>query len=381
MRASRALVFFAVFDLTSQRLHAFLPFIQQQRIGNAESTCPSSIRSNNGGHPFVARHSFVDQLPCNLSPNSNDESSIDRMVSKAKENPSKSASFSVLMAVCGALLGPFLDSYHSAFGVLQYKEPIGAVLWGSSQYPALTTTWWVPELFGLAGFIIGWLYILLDAAIVSEANVISKKPSPPPILVAIFLFTLQYWLSGVLYQGGVDRVTILNVMSVVAAFGFLTLDSTLAGFLASAATAVSGPLIEVGLLSLSKSEILTSGYRYTDLGETGFFPLWIVPVYFLGGPAVGLLARGIWNALGSQTQGAAEKPKPTPGCDECGDTRRVPCPNCDGGGTYTAMGGRVVKCTSCRGRGFVICRNCFSYYDEDPNDIEGIRDLMSRMPD
>lgn len=56
--------------------------------------------------------------------------------------------------------------------------------------------------------------------------------------------------------------------------------------------------------------------------------------------------------------------------------------NCsDGVGTYQAMGGRIVKCTSCQGRGFVVCRTCFDYYDEDPNDIEAIRDLMARMPD
>ena len=317
------------------------------------------------------------------SPNSDNESSFARMTNKVNENPSRSMSFSVVMTVAGAVLGPFLDSYHSAFGVLQYKQPIGAVLWGSAQYPALTTSWWVPELFGLAGFIIGWLYILLDAAVIAEANVISKNPSPPRILVAISLFTLQYWLSGVLYQSGVDRTSILNIMSVVAAVGFVTLDSTLAGFLTSAATAVSGPAIEAGLLTLSRMNVIAAGYRYTDLGETGFFPLWIVPVYFLGGPAVGLLARGIWNALGTQevTEGTKNQSKPPPGCQVCQDTRCVSCPNCDGIGTYVAMGGSVVKCTSCQGRGFVVCRKCFSYYDEDPEDIEAIRELMSRRPD
>lgn len=53
----------------------------------------------------------------------------------------------------------------------------------------------------------------------------------------------------------------------------------------------------------------------------------------------------------------------------------------DGVGTYVAMGGRTITCTSCRGRGFVVCRSCFSKYDEDPNDLEAIRELMSRFPD
>ena len=60
------------------------------------------------------------------------------------ENPRRSFAFSVLMSGSGAVLGPFLDSYHSAFGVLEYDKPIKAVLWGSEQFPALTTAWWVP---------------------------------------------------------------------------------------------------------------------------------------------------------------------------------------------------------------------------------------------
>ena len=71
------------------------------------------------------------------------------------QDPTRSISFSLLMSACGAGLGPFLDSYHSAFGVLKYDQPFQLTLWGSGAYPALTTTWWVPELFGLAGFLIG----------------------------------------------------------------------------------------------------------------------------------------------------------------------------------------------------------------------------------
>ena len=67
----------------------------------------------------------------------------------------------------------------------------------------------------------------------------------------------------------------------------LVLDGSIAGFVTSAATALGGPLIEVGLVSMSRAGIMPGGYHYNDLGETGFFPLWIVPVYFLGGPAVG----------------------------------------------------------------------------------------------
>ncbi len=353
-------------------------------------------------HPtrFISRTTFHSTIPPTTtsttlfqSKNNNknkNAKSTDTAWSLITVDPQRSILFSMCMIVCGALLGPFLDSYHSAFGVLQYKEPIQWVLWGTSAYPALTTAWWVPELFGLAGFLIGWLYICLDSIFLtkdttstttttSSTTITTPIPSPPKILIGIALFTLQYWLSGELVQAGVDRTTILNGLSVVAASGFWILDGTTAGLLTSLATAIGGPLIEVGLLWCTRHGILQGGYQYTDLGETGFFPLWIVPVYFLGGPANGNLARGFWSWLLSTQSTLDEQEKPT--CVVCNDTRCVPCPNCDGIGTYTAMGGRTVTCTSCKGRGFVICRACFDQYKEDPYDIDTIRDKMARMPD
>jgi hypothetical protein len=334
----------------------------------------------------------VSMLQSSSDPNENnrnldDDSSSSKLpdeswIKPITEDPKRSIAFSALMATCGAALGPFLDSYHSAFGVLQYDDPIQLKLWGSQTMPALTTTWWVPELFGLAGFIIGWLYILLDSRMDNNRHL---NPSVPKILVGISIFTLQYWLSGVLVQNQVDRTTILNLMSAVAAIGFLVFDGTMAGGITSAFTAIGGPLIEVALLTASIQGILPSGYHYTDSGETGFFPLWIVPVYFLGGPANGNLARGFWNLL-STRRTASESSAATNAsrvCPTCNNTRQVPCPNCDGVGTYVAMGGRSITCTSCRGRGFVICRSCFGQYegDPDPNDIDSIRDMVSRMPD
>ena len=43
--------------------------------------------------------------------------------------------------------------------------------------------------------------------------------------------------------------------------------------------------------------------------------------------------------------------------------------------------GLKVTCPACKGRGLVICRNCFSLYGEDPADIQAIREKMRRMPD
>ena len=108
-----------------------------------------------------------------------------------------------------------------------------------------------------------------------------------------------------------------------------------------------------------------------------FFP----KVYFLGGPAVGNLARGIWNLLsrGDKTL-KRDNEVDGPNCKTCNDTRAVGCPNCDALGYYISYNQKV-KCNCCKGRGLVICRDCFSDYDSDPYDLQGIRDLMARIPD
>ena len=296
---------------------------------------------------------------------------------KITNNPTQSLLFSLSQTTAGAILGPFLDSYHSANGVLQYDSPFTAQLWSTSDIPALTTTWWVPPLFGLAGFLIGWMYILLDDFFGEGADSTPRGVSVPIILFGISFFTFQYWASGILYAYGVDRSIIFWIMSILALIGFQGLDGTKSGLVTSVATALGGPLIEVGLITFLAGS--SGGYHYTDTGETGFFPLWIVPVYFLGGPANGNLARGMWNALGKLDGGDGEKVQRR-GCTSCGDTRVVPCPNCEGVGYYMTYG-KEVKCNCCKGRGLVICRNCFDWYDEDPADILSIRDFMSRLPD
>jgi hypothetical protein len=263
--------------------------------------------------------------------------------------PKRSILFSILMFGSGAILGPFLDTYHSLFGVLQYDTPI---TWNMNfpiiHHPIfLVTTTWVPVLFGIAGFLIGWLYILLDIYFIRNNDDTTTKsiidtnstnqipscqsPTPPKILFGIAIFTFQYWLSGVLYQSGIDRTMILYTMTISAIIGFWTLDRSYAGFITSAITAIGGPLIEMVLITQSQHDTTLHpgiGYHYTDLGETGYFPLWIIPIYFLGGPANGNLARGYWTMLSPNLN--VELPKPiieSVVCVSCNDTRCTTCPN------------------------------------------------------
>ena len=293
------------------------------------------------------------------------------LTSKLSLYPTQSVLFSIAMIVSGAILGPCLDSYHSLFHVLQYDQPV--LFFGSSSGWSpleIVTTYWVPPLFGLAAWIIGWMYLLLDEYFDNNYNDhdhalsttptltdemsdrrqqwghddTDRSPSPPKILYGISFFTFQYWLSGILYASGVvDRTTLLAILILMATFGFRTFDRTISGFVTSLATAIGGPLIEVGLLSLSRydhaSLLHGMGYHYTDLGETGFFPLWIVPVYFLGGPANGNLARGYWTFLTSLrvdapssslvTTDTASIPTQSSSwpCTTCNATRCTDCPN------------------------------------------------------
>jgi hypothetical protein len=236
----------------------------------------------------------------------------------------------------------------------------------------------------VAGFLIGWLYILLDAGFQVEEKGTDPSqsevnPTIPKVLTGVGYFTFQYWFSGLLFANHIDREYILIIMSGLAAGGYYALDRSISGFITSAATAIGGPLIEVGLIS-SLPE--SSGYHYNDTGETGYFPLWIIPLYFLGGPANGNLARAFWNAIGNDKAESANESgqlKRQIPCPKCQDTRAVKCPNCDDG-TYVTYGQRVL-CKACRGKGRVICRSCFFEYGDDPNDIENIRRIMDQIPD
>lgn len=61
-------------------------------------------------------------------------------------------------------------------------------------------------------------------------------------------------------------------------------------------------------------------------------------------------------------------------CHGCNNEKIVPCPNCDGHGSYFSYG-QVTACNSCRTQGFVVCRACFQ---GDPYDIEAIRADVDR---
>eukprot|EP00904_Undaria_pinnatifida_P007391 jgi/Undpi1/3782/HiC_scaffold_16.g07151.m1 len=189
------------------------------------------------------------------------------------------------MAVAGALLGPNLDNFHSAFGVLTYKNPIELSVGG---HVLVTTDWWVPPLFAIAGAGIGGLYILFDAAL--ETSQAQRNPSWRDVFLCISTFSFQYYLSGLLTASGCPYWVLVALLTITAERVFTVFDGTRAGLWVSMATAVLGPLIEVVLVNASDLYV----YNGADLWGVDS---WIPVVYFCGGPAVGNLARAMYGQI------------------------------------------------------------------------------------
>jgi len=190
------------------------------------------------------------------------------------------------MFIAGALLGPFLDNYHGQFDTLRYSK--GAFELQMQGMSILKSAYWVPFLFGVAGVLISQLYDLFDKVLDTEMT--KRKPTPWKILYGISAFAAQYYLSGYLDKMGIDTPVIHLTLAVLALVGFRYFDGSKAGFVTSLATAVGGPAIEIALINLAQA------YSYTNADIWGV-DSWIPWVYFLGGPAVGNLGRGIANSV------------------------------------------------------------------------------------
>lgn len=217
------------------------------------------------------------------------------------------ASFIVAMAGAGAFLGPLLDGFHSRYGVLTYHYPAPFAV-QVFNFELCQTAAWVPPLFGLAGIIIGTLYVILDGLLQSPPE--SLAPSGTKVLLGIACFVLQYWLSGVLLgpggvllqglalgdvPGGVTTWLLGGsqvLLWILALAHWRFFDNTRTGAIVSALTALGGPLIEISILNFPGWDV----YAYA-LPDILHIPSWITAVYFCGGPAVGNLARAALRSI------------------------------------------------------------------------------------
>lgn len=175
-------------------------------------------------------------------------------------------------------------SFIGLFGVLEYN-PIGIpIQFAMNGHLLLKTASWVPFLFGVAGFLMSYIILILDDVFKTKDNI--KSPSWPKIFYGISLFSGQYYLSGLMDHELISGIVMNVVLAVVGLVGFLLFDSSLSGLILAIATAIGGPLIEIFLINIPHL------YQYTHQDFYGICS-WIPWVYFLGAPAVGNLARKI----------------------------------------------------------------------------------------
>lgn len=186
-----------------------------------------------------------------------------------------------------APLGVLLDNQHGLFGVLEYnyfQVTVANPLGGGGDELLVKSAMWVPFLFAFAGWIMSSIQIVADKYYDTEVEIMS--PTPWKVLYGISMFSGLYYLSGLLDDRAIDPNTINLILSALAVAGYAIFDGTRAGLVLAVATAISGPVAEI---------VLTSGglYQYTH-ADVLKIASWIPPVYFLGGPAVGNLARALY---------------------------------------------------------------------------------------
>jgi|LauGreDrversion4_1035100.scaffolds.fasta_scaffold102254_1 hypothetical protein len=189
------------------------------------------------------------------------------------------------VSLISAPLGVALDNQHGLFNVLSYNawsytitSPFDAALLVKSAY-------WVPALFAVAGFAMSLIQLTADIYIKGGV----RQSSGPKTLYNISLFAFQYYLSGALDFLRYDALTINLILSALAIAGFLFFDGTVPGLVLALATAVAGPAAELALINGPPH-----AYFYTHADFFGICS-WIPSVYFLGGSAVGNLARSLYH--------------------------------------------------------------------------------------
>jgi len=193
--------------------------------------------------------------------------------------------------IAGAALGPICDYQHSSHDVLHYTDPTITA--------PIETCWWVPLLFGVAGFLLGSGHPVLDRFMSTESRILGLRqqpvtgyaPSWSQVFLCIALFYTQYWVSGVIDASDMSAGVLPDVVLAVTALSlWYSFDRTAQGLIWAVLTALGGPLLEV---------LLINGlhlYEYSHPDVYGI-PSWICWVYFAGAPANGLLGRKIFNSL------------------------------------------------------------------------------------
>jgi len=146
------------------------------------------------------------------------------------------------LGLSGAAFGPLLDNFHGLAAVLTYDAM--TVRAGCSdaaeQACLIQTAEWVPPLFAVAAWIIGGIVAGLDGDT-------ARRPAAPRVATVVALFAAIYAASAALAYAGTLPATMSLLLWPLGVALWAFGDGTPAAFVAAAATAVGGPLIEISL--------------------------------------------------------------------------------------------------------------------------------------
>ena len=178
-----------------------------------------------------------------------------------------------LLFVFGAVVGSALDGLHTHSGSIAYASP-----WVFMMSP------WTPVIFGLAGLSVGLSYPLAE-------RVTGRRPGRELTWVEVgggfAVFAGLYAVSGYLPASNTVKLVVLMVG---AAGLFAWLARTALGLALAVATAVVGPLVEVGLVRAG-----LFGYREPDaLGVA----MWLPALYASGSIAFGAVGQKVMEGAG-----------------------------------------------------------------------------------
>lgn len=198
-------------------------------------------------------------------------------------NEEEKGTVAALTLISGPL-GTLLDSQHGCFNTLNYQW--FPIIIESGGHIFLKTSIWVAPMFALAGLIMSYLTLKFDNIL--EITLEKRDNSWSKVFAGIATFSSQYYLSGLMDASRVlDPNHIHVLLAAIALVNYKIFDNTKSGLLLAIVTAVSGPIVEIGIINISKI------YKYTNADFYGI-DSWIPAVYFMGGAALANLTRRIY---------------------------------------------------------------------------------------
>ncbi len=178
-----------------------------------------------------------------------------------------------LMFAFGAVTLSFFDGFHTHSGATAYPHPW---LWQMA--------WWVPLEFGFVTAAGGLFYARAYQALGG-----ARRVTAPAVAAAFVLFAAAYWASGFLPAANGVKSAAVGALFAAA---WLVSDRTWQGVALSLVAAVGGSVTEITLTHFGC-------FAHLRADRWGI-PMWLPFLYLASGPAIGQLARLVFDARESR---------------------------------------------------------------------------------